>query len=213
MTGPVTRLIYVHGLLSSPASGKAQLLRGLCAAEGWTFEAPDLNLAPRDVDRLLSDRIAALTPEERKRTFIVGSSLGGFYGLRLARRFGLAAAVVNPCLNPWDLIPGQTGERQIYGTDRFVTVLPEYADDLRALAAEVPPAPDPAESALVLLSTEDEVLDWRLADRALAQCPKLISTGDEHRMARFEAYLPAVAGFFRGFLAEEAQGVSSDSAK
>lgn len=196
MTAPFT-VVYLHGFLSSPASAKGRELRAAAQAAGWGFEAPDLNLPPLEVEVLLEDFFGKLPPEARRRTLVTGSSLGGFWALRAARRFGLPAAVVNPCLEPWRFVPAHTGPQRIYGTERWIEVLPGFGDDFRALARETPPAPrDPADL-LVLLSTADEVLDWRAAAQALSASPRILSVGDDHRMERFARYLPAVAAFFR----------------
>lgn len=196
MTAPVLRVIYLHGFLSSPASAKGRELARAAREWGAEFLAPDLNLEPRAADALLDGLIAPLTAAERRSTLLAGSSLGGFWALRLARRFGCPAAVVNPCLNPWVFAAEQVGVKTIYGTDRTLDVKPAFAGDLLELARETPPEPADPEDVLVLLSTADEVLDWTLADRALARSPKIISTGDDHRMGRFAECLPAVRGFF-----------------
>ena len=93
-------------------------------------------------------------------------------------------------------LPQQVGLQTIFGTNRTIMVKPGFADEFRELAAEMPAAPlDPAD-ALVLLSTADETLDWHIADRALRDSPKVLSTEDDHRMQRFAECLPAVRGFF-----------------
>ena len=91
---------------------------------------------------------------------------------------------------PWDFVPQQVGLQTIFGTNRTIMVKPGFADEFRELAAEMPAAPlDPAD-ALVLLSTADETLDWHIADRALRDSPKVLSTEDDHRMQRFAECLP-----------------------
>ena len=157
---------------------------------------PDLNLSPREADALVGSLLSPLSAQARRCTLLVGSSLGGFYALRAARAYGCPTAVVNPCLMPWDFVPQQVGLQTIFGTNRTIMVEPGFADEFRELAAEMPAAPlDPAD-ALVLLSTADETLDWHIADRALRDSPKVLSTEDDHRMQRFAECLPAVRGFF-----------------
>lgn len=196
MTEAKPLVIYLHGFLSSPGSAKGRELREEALASGWNFLAPDLNLSPREVDRLLTGLMDSISEERRVRTLVLGSSLGGFYALRLANRFALTAATVNPCLNPWEFVAGQTGEREVYGTGRKVFVMDAFAGELLALSREVPPRPrDPAD-ALTLLSTADEVLDYRLARKALMESPAILSVGDDHRMQRFARYLPHVRAFF-----------------
>lgn len=189
-----TALIYLHGFLSSPLSQKSHLLAAAAAASGGRleFHAPDLNLAPFEVDRLLQDLARRFDPE---RLVLLGSSLGGFYAGRLARMTGARVVFVNPCFDPWTFVPGEVGRRQIYGTERFVDVLPSFADDMRTLADRVPPQPDDPSRALAILSTADEVLDWTKARRALSQVRTIFSVGDNHRCMRFADYVPAVAAF------------------
>lgn len=189
-------LIYLHGFRSSPASAKGRELAAAAADWGASFEAPDLNLEPREADRLLRGMMASLTDAERRDVLLAGSSLGGFYALRLANQFGLLAAVVNPCLSPWKFVVTQLGDQQIFGTNRTIKVKASFADDFLALARETPPAPRNPGEALVLLSTGDEVLDWREARQALSASPMVIMPGDTHRMERFQEALPAIRGFF-----------------
>jgi len=141
--------------------------------------AKRLNLSPREADALVGSLLSPLSAQARRCTLLVGSSLGGFYALRAARAYGCPTAVVNPCLMPWDFVPQQVGLQTIFGTNRTIMVKPGFADEFRELAAEMPAAPlDPAD-ALVLLSTADETLDWHIADRALRDSPKVLSTEDD----------------------------------
>ena len=190
------RLIYLHGFRSSPASAKGRELAAAAREWGADFFAPDLNLPPLEADRVICGLLEPLSAAERRRTLVTGSSLGGFYALRAARLFGCPAAAVNPCLTPWDFVPDQVGLQTIFGTDRTLLVEPSFADDFRALAKTAPPAPEDPADALLLLSTADEVLDWRAADRAFPESPKIILSGDDHRMQRFAECLPAMRGFF-----------------
>ena len=177
----VDRVVYLHGFRSSPASAKGRELAAAAAEWNADFSAPDLNLSPREADALVGSLLSPLSAQARRSTL---------------RAYGWPTAVVNPCLMPWDFVPQQVGLQTIFGTNRTIMVKPGFADEFRELAAEMPAAPlDPAD-ALVLLSTADETLDWHIADRALRDSPKVLSTEDDHRMQRFAECLPAVRGFF-----------------
>lgn len=193
-SGRPVAIVYLHGFLSSPLSQKSHLLEAAAAASGGRleFHAPDLNLAPFEVDALLQKLASGFDPD---RLVLLGSSLGGFYAGRLARMTGARAVFVNPCFDPWNFVPGEVGHRQIYGTDRFVEVLPSFADDMRELARRVPPEPVDPSRALAILSTADEVLDWNKARRALSRVRTIFSVGDNHRCMRFAEYVPAVTAF------------------
>jgi len=80
------RTLYLHGFASSPQSYKARYLAQRFAAEGWPFEAPDLNGA--DFRRLtITEQLR--TVEERaagQPVHLVGSSLGGWLAALYAAR-------------------------------------------------------------------------------------------------------------------------------
>lgn len=70
--------VYLHGFLSSPGSAKGRELHEEAVSSGWDFLAPDLNLSPREVDRLLIGLMDSVPEERRRRTLVLGSSLGAF---------------------------------------------------------------------------------------------------------------------------------------
>ena len=207
MAAPQTRtILYLHGFLSSPASSKVSALADGIAA--WNagadkagpdranirFElaAPDLNVPPPLAAAYLRALGATYDPASLT---IVGSSLGGFYAGRLANMTGARVVLLNPCLNPWAFVQTETGDRQIYATERRIKVEPRFSADFEALSAAVPPVPKNLKNTLAVLSTADEVLDWRLAWGALQGAGIIFSAGDDHRVSRFPRYVPALLKF------------------
>lgn len=190
-------VIYCHGFLSSPLSAKGRSLEAWAHAHGWRFLAPDLNVAPKEADASLEallDRVSPTTPD--RAILMTGSSLGGFYALRAANRRHLPCAVVNPCLDPWVHVPPAPCELPLFNGTRTVRIEATFADDLLALErVQSASAVDAAET-LVLLSTADEVLDWKKAYKELRACEMVLAVGDNHRMQRFDTCLPALQGFF-----------------
>ena len=179
------KLFYLHGFLSVPNSSKGRILERVCREEGWDFEAPDLNRPPLESEALIDSLVAARPAP----VVFVGSSMGGYWAGRWANRTGGLAVLLNPCLDPWNFIAGKTGRQQIFGTDRFFDVKPEFADDLQRLAEGVDPVPKRPERTLLMVGTADDVIDWR---RTLLQLPRvrtLVSAGDGHRLFRFESNL------------------------
>jgi pimeloyl-ACP methyl ester carboxylesterase len=80
------RILYLHGFASSPRGRKAQALRQILEVEGWTLEAPDLNVP--SFERLDFDAMvgAGLDAARRGRpAVVVGSSLGALVALGAAR--------------------------------------------------------------------------------------------------------------------------------
>lgn len=188
------KILYLHGFLSSPASVKVGLLRkGL---EGRAcVTAPDLNASPLDADRRIREMLEGLIGEGEDETIVVGSSLGGFFAARAAVQFGLRAVLLNPCLNPWERVSDWVGHREIYGTDRTLDVLPFFADDFRSLNEKTNVLDANRPGTLVVLSTADEVLPWRAAEKAFGRARQVILPGEDHRISGFERILPRLADF------------------
>ena len=157
-------LMYLHGFRSTPFSKKGQIMRE-AFAEKLTFEAPDLNVGPKEAQKILIEATQNLDPSQ---LCLVGSSLGGFYATWLAERIGCRAVLLNPATEPWCVINDYLGVQPIHNTNRFIEVKPEFADEARLMNCEtIHP-----ERYLVFLSTHDEVLDWHKAESKYSACRK-----------------------------------------
>jgi predicted esterase YcpF (UPF0227 family) len=103
-------LVYLHGLNSSSRSFKAQRLREALAPH--PVVAVDYPAhRPADAIARLSAFFSALRgkPGGGAPT-LVGSSMGGFYGQYLARRFRFSHLfMINPALTPWSLFREHVG--------------------------------------------------------------------------------------------------------
>lgn len=194
----IKALVYIHGFLSSPLSSKAADSKEMADAAGIEFHAPDVNLPPREVDRLLDELVLSLIGRYGKDAVAAaGSSLGGFYAARLANKHGLKAALFNPCIHPDEFVVDEVGERVVEATGRIVHVLPSFADDFRALAEESSPLPQSPEKTFAVLSTEDEVLPWKRTYEELKErCSEIhLSVGDDHRISKFREFIPVFENF------------------
>ncbi len=86
---PVSRVLYLHGFASSPASTKATFIGSRLVERGVAFRCPDLNqpaFATLTMTRMLADVDRALDVRAGP-TAIVGSSLGGALGVLAAARW------------------------------------------------------------------------------------------------------------------------------
>lgn len=78
---------YLHGLASSPRSGKALLLAERLAAHGLTLHCPDLNepdFSTLTTTRMIEQVAAAARRLPPAPLVLIGSSLGGFAALHFA---------------------------------------------------------------------------------------------------------------------------------
>ncbi len=187
MTGT---LIYLHGFLSSGQSKKGAILREACRRYGWKCQTPDINMGPKAV----SEKLQKLYEEccEGGPVVWVGGSLGGFYAAWIAHKTDTRAVLVNPAVTPWNIVERYVGEQQIYGGERTLTVRPEFAQELKELNVEA--FEDPSKILLVL-TTGDEVLDWRQSVCKYEQLPSLVIDGGDHMVSNFDEYVDSVMRF------------------
>ncbi|SHE30498.1 hypothetical protein SAMN02745148_00083 [Modicisalibacter ilicicola DSM 19980] len=187
---PVDAVLYLHGFNSGSESPKARLMRAACRRvthEGKPLACSTPQLPHRPRAALETARLALEALGSN--TLLVGSSMGGFLASCLAERFDLAAAVINPAVQPARLVDGWMGTDLVndYTGERF-TIEAAHRDELASL---VPARLNP-QRYLLLLGTADETLDCRDAFEAYAGCRTLIEPGGDHGFDRLADYLPAV---------------------
>jgi predicted esterase YcpF (UPF0227 family) len=182
-------LIYIHGLNSSPASFKANLLKRKLESmgRGTEFSAPALPDRPRAAAALLEAEIA-----KHPGASLVGSSLGGFYATWLAERHGLRAVLVNPAVRPYDGLRQFLGAQQNLYTGGRYELTQAHLDELAAL--ELPAITRP-ERYLLMVETGDEVLDYREAVDRYRGCRQMVIEGGDHAFKDFGEYLDTVLEF------------------
>ena len=193
---PGTRIAYLHGFNSSPASIKGQLLARAIAAlpesDRPEYFLPQLSARP-------SEAIATLAAWAERAGFaphasltFVGSSLGGFYATYLAERYGARAVLINPAIVPdVDLAPFVGDQRNPYTGEQYEFSL-SYLPELTALRIGRISRP---ERYLLLVQTGDEVLDYRAAIRFYAGAWQFVQGGGDHAFRDFAAQIPAVLHF------------------
>ena len=86
-------ILYIHGFGSCGEGGKASLFRGYFASQGIPFIAPSLSYVPALAMATLEELIASYDE-----VTLIGSSLGGYYTLYLAEKYGLKAVLINPAV-------------------------------------------------------------------------------------------------------------------
>jgi hypothetical protein len=180
------QVIYLHGLNSAGTSGKASVLReGLAPLPvlSPTYPAHRPAMAVQQLSRYLG----ALKPSDGM--LLVGSSMGGFYGQYLARRFPVRRLyLINPALQPWTLLPflpeeqfnAATGERYLLRR-KDVEATRDFA--VSEVCDGVPTR--------LFLDQADELIDCRVAQALYQDCACLhLYPGGSHQ---FEHMQQAVA--------------------
>jgi uncharacterized protein len=184
-------LIYIHGFNSSPQSTKARQLQARLASigRGREFSCPALPHRPADAVHVLEEELRRAPPRD---TTLVGSSLGGYYATWLAERHDLRAVLVNPAIAPHEGLEAYLGTQKNLYTGETYELTREYLQEMRALLIE---RPTRLERYYLIVTTGDEVLDYREAIRKYAGARQLVIQGSDHGFADFEQHLDSVLEF------------------
>lgn len=189
-----TTLIYLHGFNSSPESHKAQFLKSYLENSTYAcrYIIPRLAFSPASVESAVSALIEqqmALGP-----VALIGSSLGGYYGIYFAEKYGLNAALINPAVKPYELLTDYLGENQnLYSGERY-TLTTKHMDEL--LALDIDPVLH-AKNLFLLTQTADQTLNYREALLKLKHSPAWIQSGGSHEFSNFEAVIPSIMSFLQ----------------
>ena len=183
-------ILYIHGFNSSSRSFKARLVRERMAAlgRGGEYACPDLPDRPAAAMDLLESLLAVRDPAD---TTLIGSSLGGYYATWLAERHGCRAVLINPAVRPYAGLGRYLGRQQNLYTGEPYDFTEAHLAELRALEVErVTPG-----RYLLLLTTGDEVLDYRDALARYRGCREIVVQGSDHGVSDFEHYLGPVLAY------------------
>jgi hypothetical protein len=187
-------LIYVHGFNSSPASTKARQLHARLAGLGRAgeFRCPALPDRPAAAVALLEREMDGVDPAA---VTLIGSSLGGYYSTWLAQRHGCRAVLVNPAITPHEGLRVYLGPQENLYTGAPYELTEQHLTELHALWVE---RPTRLERYYLMVTTGDEVLDYREALAKYAGAKQLVVQGSDHGFAEFEQYLDEVLAFADG---------------
>jgi len=178
-------LIYIHGFNSSHASAKAKLVKARLEAlgRGAEFIAPAVPPSPAQA----ADVLDALALRHRGAA-LLGSSLGGYYATWLAEKHAMKAVLLNPAVRPYELLAPMVGLQKRFHTGEEYVFTTEHVAELRSLEVErITPS-----RYLLIVTTGDEVLDYRWAVERYRGCRQIVIEGGDHGLSDFGNYLDAV---------------------
>ena len=183
-------IIYLHGFQSSTLSIKGQFIQAFCQNQHHVH-LPDLNMPPEQVLAYVSEMIACLD-----QVVLIGSSLGGFYATQLVAKHAVPAVLINPAMRPWQLFHDLFGAELPYVVNAQWTLDQTQLDQLEQMAV---PFVQDADKILVLLQQDDEVLDYREAQRyysnAAHQSMIITEANGNHAMDNFADKIPMALQF------------------
>ncbi|QGN95718.1 esterase YqiA [Piscirickettsia salmonis] len=178
------RICYIHGFNSGPESVKAQLVKDYFQGKTEVM-LPRLALAPE----LAIAQLLALCGGDGNELVLIGSSLGGFYALYLAEYYQCPAVLVNPLINPKKYQQGMVGTHiNPYNSKKIIVTEKEVIQSFDYIYPEV----KESKRYLVLLTKDDEVLDYRDALALFASESCYVSVAGGHAFTDFADWLPKI---------------------
>ena len=185
-------IIYIHGFGSSGKGGKALQFREHFKAKNHAFIAPSLSYVPE----LAMDTLEQLIEPYDEDITLIGSSLGGFYAIYLAEKYGLKAVLINPAVDSDETLKRILAmggmATNYYDLSQFewnaqhVKMLQHYKVD------EVKNG-----EYLLLLQKGDDVLDYREAVAKLPNAVTIIEEGGTHPFDGIERHFERIIKFIK----------------
>jgi len=181
--------IYIHGFGSSGRGGKAVQFREYFKSIGEPFIAPSLSYVPELAMSTLEELIASYD-----NVTLVGSSLGGYYGIYLANKYNLKCVLINPAVQSSKTLKRAvdlTGvAKNFYDESSFswnvshLDMLKKYAvDDVKR------------GKYLLLLQKGDDVLDYREAIDKVPEATLVLEEGGTHPYETVERHFELIRSF------------------
>ena len=192
-------ILYIHGFASTGTSAKVDSLRAEFPEH--ILYAPNLTHNPLRDYEMLSFMMRTLPIGS-----VIGSSLGGFYALRLAIDYEPNIVLINPSIKPYETLADQVGTvRSHDGTGYFEWGQKEL-DELRILAIPIDPITANAQEAeascklgvvswshtLTLLGERDNRIDLDYTKRILTNSKIVVDPVADHRFADLALHFPAI---------------------
>lgn len=183
-------IVYLHGFNSSPDSHKAQVLRRYMQEQGLGDEYACPSLRP-----LANDAIQAIETATRGDSSVcfVGSSLGGFYATYLAEKHDANAVLINPAIDPHLGLRALLGpQKNLHTGERYTLTEAHLAQWEKLYVPRITPG-----RYLLIVETDDEVLDYRRAVARYEGAEQRVIPGGDHSLQSFPEHLARILEFAR----------------
>lgn len=124
---------------------------------------------------------------------LVGSSLGGFWSTWLAERYDLKAVLINPAVDLEIFRNDHIGvELQNHHTEDTYHLTEDHVEHFRQVLT---PTISRHPNYWLMVQTDDETLDYRLAVEKYKECKQLVEEGGDHSFQGFDRHIPSIIDF------------------
>jgi predicted esterase YcpF (UPF0227 family) len=184
-------IIYIHGFGSSGMGGKAMQFREYFASKNEPFLSPSLSYIPELAIDTLEQLITSCDD-----VTLMGSSLGGYYSIYLAEKYGLKCVLINPAVESSRtlsrMINEQKDAKNYYDDSRFTWDEP-YIDMLKKYyVTSVKHG-----KYMLLLQKGDDVLDYREVVAKIPHARLILEEGGSHPFEAVERHFDTIHSFLR----------------
>ncbi len=176
-------LLYLHGFASCGNGQKSTALSEYFGRD--SVVAPDLPYAPEDAIVFLETLIGS-----RHFDLIIGASLGGFYAAWLAEKYACKAVLLNPSTEPYETLAPYVGMQKRFCDGETFSFEAAYLQQLKRYVSK----PEKGRY-LVLLQSEDEVLNYRKAKKRYRDHRVIVEYGGNHRFENINDYFSMIGNF------------------
>lgn len=183
-------IIYIHGFGSSGRGMKSLRLRDFFVSKKRAIIAPSLSYIPE----LAIDTLEQLIHSYDEEIVLMGSSLGGFYAIYLAEKYGLKAILINPAVDSSKTLKRvlnlEKTAKNYYDDSRFAWTENHVNMLLQYRVKEVKKG-----KYFLLTQKGDEVLDYQEAVEKLSGHQMHVQEGGDHAFANIEDYFEEIEAF------------------
>ncbi|QSZ42623.1 esterase [Sulfurimonas aquatica] len=180
--------IYIHGFASSAQGIKAKAFRKYFQEYKLDFIAPSLSYIPELAISTLEEMIESYLPN----VTLIGSSLGGYYSIYLANKYGLKATLINPSIHPNITLQKVLGKPTSFydgstfeWNEKHIQMLKRYKVNA---ATE--------KNFMLLLQKGDETLDYKEAIKKLPNSNIILEENGNHSFENIENHFQKIKEFF-----------------
>jgi len=177
------RILYLHGFASCGEGNKSSELKKYFGKKNVL--SPDLSPSPLDTIMMIEGLLKSEDID-----LIIGSSLGGFYATYLAEKCQMNAILLNPSTEPWKTLAPYVGWQKRFCDEEVFEFKTVYLEQLKTM--EVAPRRG---KYLVLLQSEDEVLDYTKAQSLYNKHKVIVEYGGNHRFENIHDYMSMIENF------------------
>lgn len=186
-------IIYIHGFNSDATytNKKVQVLQKHFPKEKILPIRYDSFASKEVILKSISEQLSSIAEDV---TLVVGTSLGGYFAASLASLYRVPSVLINPCIEPRKLLKQVINKIQT----NFVTAEKNTLTD-KVVESYIDPISnslnDYAFIPLILLSKDDEVLDYKETKVHFPDFPILIGKFGGHRFKDFEILIPQIKSY------------------